>query len=115
MNGLPGDLLRVIALKLALNDLLNFSLSCNNVKKNTLDNQYFWSMKLEKRGIDSRVNDNKSLYKDMELSRRRCSYFYVRGINCGQRCPHVVLANGTKGSYRFCKECLKRMTVQRSL
>ena len=42
-----------------------------------------------------------------------CSYIMIRGKNMGNRCDQQILNDGSPGSNKFCKNCLKKTVVKR--
>ena len=50
--------------------------------------------------------------KPADPSAAKCEYTMSRGKNQGQRCDAVVANDGTVGSDRFCKACLKKAAVK---
>lgn len=46
---------------------------------------------------------------------KRCEYAFTRGANVGKKCGKVVLNDGQLGSDRYCKGCITKKAVQKSL
>lgn len=106
MEKIDKDILELIALKLELQGLFNFSLTNKKHFNLIWDNNTFWRNKKETR----------ESFKKETLKRRICKYVMQRGKDAGERCTYPVLADDwTKGCYKYCKNCLKKTVVQQML
>lgn len=66
----------------------------------------------KKRGGGSAASKKK---KETDPNLPRCQYQMTRGDNKGKQCDNSIANDGSAGSDRFCKACLKKSAVQSKL
>ena len=117
MEKLDKDILGLVALKLEVREIFNFSLTNKKHFNLIWDNNTFWINKnLQSFNLSVETRETREVYKRETLKRRVCKYIMVRGAYAGERCTYPVLADDwTKGCYKYCKNCLKKTVVQQML
>ena len=53
--------------------------------------------------------------KTVDVNLPTCSYVMVRGKSSGKQCTGTVLGDGSVGSDKYCKNCLKKAAVKETL